>query len=95
MIAEATTRLGKMGVLPVNTQCAPAMRAFVLPQRRAAQDGDTSQLMRDLWHKARIQIAAMVLGEKLLLRISVQAYVGVDDIAFLGDALTQHGWPGY
>ncbi len=94
VIAEATAHLAQIGVLPVNPHSAPAMRAFLLPQGRTAQAEDAAQLMRDLWRAARIQVAAMVLGEKLLLRVSAQAYVDADDLAALANALAQHGWPG-
>ena len=66
MIAEATAQLACSGLQPVNAHSAPAMRAFLLPQGRAAQAEDAAQLMRDLWRAARIQVAAMVLDKKLL-----------------------------
>jgi len=94
VIATATASLAEMGIGPVARTSAPAMRAFVVPQRRAAEADDAAQLMRTLWSQARVQVAAMVLEGKLLLRISAQAYVDAADIAALVGALTTHGWPG-
>lgn len=94
VMAAATATLAALGILPVTTNPAPAMCSFILPQRRPAQPGDETQLMQTLWHDERIQVAAMVLEDRLLLRLSAQAYVGTQDIAQLAEALSRVGWPG-
>lgn len=90
--SEAMSTLGAMPTGPLE-MCA-AMRTFVLPQSRPAQPDDRILLMQELWDRDRIQIAANVLDEKLLLRVSAQAYVEPDDIRRLIAALDRNGWPG-
>jgi isopenicillin-N epimerase len=75
-------------------EMSAAMRAFILPQRRAAEPDDAFALRADLWDSERIQIRAGVLSGSLLLRVSAQAYVGEEDFARLADALARSGWPG-
>ncbi len=70
-----------------------AMRAYILPQRRAAEPGDAAQLMSALWDKHRIQVASNAFQGKLLLRLSAQIYLERDDFARGVDALRE-GWPG-
>lgn len=94
MIATVTASLAEMGIVPVARTSAPAMRAFMVPQRRPAEADDAAQLMRTLWSQARVQVGVMALEGRLLLRISAQAYVDATDIATLREALTTHGWPG-
>ncbi len=50
--------------------------------------------MKALWDEAKIQIAANVTHGRLLLRLSLQAYVDLQDIAALAAALDRLGWPG-
>ena len=94
VIAHTTTALAKVGIAPVGGVRAPAMCAFVLPQQRPAVADDAAQVMHSLWREARVQIAASVLDEKLLLRVSAQAYVDAADITQLCDGLARLGWPG-
>ena len=72
--------------------CA-AMRTFLLPQRRAAKNDDAETLTRALWDQERIQARPLVLGDKLMMRVSAQAYVDEDDLKRLTGALARLGWP--
>jgi isopenicillin-N epimerase len=95
ILEAATTALGSLGARPVGpiAMCA-AMRAFVLPQRRAATREDGLALMQDLWRQHRVQAMATTFGEALLLRVSSQAYVGESDVRRLAHALSRGGWAG-
>ena len=97
------TRLSRAGIEPLSrigaTPIAPdsmfaAMRAYHLPQRRPVVPDDAQQLINGFWDKNRIQIAASAYQGKLLLRVSAQIYVDIDDIAHLADTLERDGWPG-
>ena len=95
LIAACSTQIEALGANPAGPigMCA-AMRSFVLPQHRPAQPDDRITLMQDLWDRERIQVAANVLEEKLLLRVSAQVYVDEDDMLRLASALHRIGWPG-
>jgi selenocysteine lyase/cysteine desulfurase len=70
------------------------MRTFVLPQLRAAEPNDAVIFRDSLWRDEKIQIAASTLLDRLLLRISAQAYVDASDIERFVDVLERRGWPG-
>jgi isopenicillin-N epimerase len=95
LIDAASALLEPLGALPVADRglCA-SMRSFQLPQQRAATREDAQSLMRGLWDRHRIQAMSVVLGERLLLRVSAQAYVEEADLERLAAALGEHGWPG-
>jgi isopenicillin-N epimerase len=95
LVDAATALLEPLGAVPVADRalCA-AMRSFQLPQKRAATRDDAQSLMRGLWDRHRIQAMSVALGERLLLRVSAQAYVGEEDLEALAQALTEDGWPG-
>jgi isopenicillin-N epimerase len=95
LIDAATALLEPLGAVPVADRalCA-AMRSFQLPQKRAATRDDAQSLRRGLWDRHRIQAMSVALGERLLLRVSAQAYVGEEDLQALARALTEDGWPG-
>ena len=88
--------LAPLGITPVAERgmCA-AMRTFLLPQRRAAKTEDAATLDRALWDQERIQARPLVHGDKLMMRVSTQAYVDEDDLKRLADALARLGWPGW
>ena len=90
--SESMASVGGREVGPID-MCS-AMRSFVLPQRRPATADDAADLMRALWDRERIQVAAMKFGDELLLRISAQVYVDDDDMRRLSEALVRRGWPG-
>lgn len=95
IIEEGSTMLERIGLEPVAPLIHSAfMRSFILPQREAARPEDAAALKRQLWEDARIQVYARVHDDKLLLRISAQAYVELDDIAALAHELERRGWPG-
>ena len=95
LVRAGSGLLAGIGAQPVAPlEMSVAMRAFILPQRRAAEPDDALALRRDLWDDERIQIRAGVLSGSLLLRVSAQAYVAEDDFARLADALARSGWPG-
>ena len=64
-----------------------AMRAYILPQRRAVDHADVVQLMRDLWDKHRIQVAANAFQNKFILRLSPQIYAERADFEHLVQVL--------
>jgi isopenicillin-N epimerase len=92
LASEAMDALGADPVAPL--ELCGSMRSFVLPVSRAITREDAHGLMRELWTQERIQVAAMALGGRLLLRVSAQAYVDEEDVRALGDALVRVGWPG-
>lgn len=95
ILEAASERLGALGARPfAPLDLCAAMRSFVLPQSRAAERADAIELPRTLWDRHRVQAMAVKLGERLLLRVSSQAYVDVEDVDRLGAALEQTGWPG-
>jgi isopenicillin-N epimerase len=93
LITDAAARLSQLGATPV-TPHAPALAAWTLPQTRLADAADGLALMKSLWTEARIQVAANVTHGRLLLRLSLQAYNGPEDISDLVSALDRLGWPG-
>lgn len=93
LIAAANAALANFGATLV-TPHAPALAAWALPQSRIAEPSDGLSLMRTLWQQAGIQIAANATHGRLLLRLSLQAYNGADDIAALAHDLDRLGWPG-
>jgi isopenicillin-N epimerase len=95
LIRLASEKLAALGAVPVcELDMCANMRSFVLPQRRAAKADDALKLRDALWDEERIQIAAGVFSDRLLLRVSAQAYVDGEDIVRLGEALARRGWPG-
>jgi len=87
--------LGRIGATPIAPDAMfAAMRAYHLPQRRAVLAEDAQDLINGFWDRHRIQIAASAYQEKLLLRVSAQAYVEPADIVHLADTLEREGWPG-
>jgi len=97
------TGLSRAGIEPLSrigaTPIAPdsmfaAMRAYHLPQRRPVVPDDAQQLINGFWDAHRIQIAASAYQGKLLLRLSAQIYVGLEDFEHLTDVLDRAGWPG-
>jgi isopenicillin-N epimerase len=97
------TGLSRAGIEPLSrigaTPIAPdsmfaAMRAFHLPQRRPVVPDDAQQLINGFWDTHRIQVAASAYQGKLLLRLSAQIYVDLEDYARLTDVLDRVGWPG-
>lgn len=71
-----------------------AMRAYILPQTRAAEPDDPVHFVTTMWDKNRIQIASSAFQGKLLLRLSAQIYVERADYERLATVLSQEGWPG-
>jgi len=86
------TSFGATPVAP--DSMSAAMRAYILPQRRATEPGDGLDLMSSLWERHRIQVAASVFQQKLLIRLSAQIYLGEDDFKRIADVLARDGWPG-
>ena len=84
--------IGARAVGPTD-MCA-AMRAFVLPTAREVTLADSTEVMKSLWEKDRIQVMSTVFGAELLLRVSAQVYVDEGDLHRLTDALDRRGWPG-
>lgn len=89
---ELMSRIGADPIGPMD-MCG-AMRTFVLPQAREAEESDGTALTESLWHEERIQSRAMAGFGRLLLRISAQAYVDDADLLRLASALERRGWPG-
>lgn len=85
-------RLGAEPIAPASMFAA--LRAWHLPQRRAVTPEDAQDLINGFWDRHRIQVAASAFKGRLLLRLSAQAYVGLEDYAHLADVLERHGWPG-
>ena len=94
VLKAASAQLLALGALPVceMENCA-AMRSFWLPQRRKDAH-DAVNLRNDLWRDERIQVGSSILNDQLMVRISAQAYVDVEDVIRLGAALSRRGWPG-
>lgn len=91
----ATERLAALGAVPVAPiELCAAMRSFVLPTRRAAVQADGAEAMRQWWDRRRVQAMATRFGDRLLVRVSSQAYVDDSDIDRLAEALAAEGWPG-
>ena len=85
-------RLGLQPIAP-DTMFA-AMHAYHLPQRRAVAPEDALEIIDGFWDRHRIQVAASAYLGRLVLRLSAQAYVGIEDYAQLADVLEREGWPG-
>jgi isopenicillin-N epimerase len=95
LIDRATALMRALGAEPVGSEeLACSMRSFVLPQSRPATTDDAMALATRLWQRDRIQSMAVAFGDKLLLRVSAQAYVDEHDLQQLADALERDGWPG-
>ncbi len=92
MGTEIARPLGAEPVAP-DTMFA-AMRAYILPQRRAADPDDALQLMKTMWEAHRVQIASSVYQGKLLMRLSPQIYVERADFERGVALIERHGWPG-
>jgi isopenicillin-N epimerase len=97
------TGLSRAGIEPLSrigaTPIAPdsmfaAMRAYHLPQRRPVVPDDAQQLINGFWDTHRIQVAASAYQGKLLLRLSAQIYVDLEDFEHLTDVLDRVSWPG-
>lgn len=85
----------RLGAVPVAPDAMfAAMRAYVLPQRRAAEGDDALALMNTMWDEHRIWIASSAYQGKLLLRLSAQIYAERADYAHAVDVLDRVGWPG-
>lgn len=94
LIDDTTDRLLGIGALTLGPRAmAVAMRGFVLPQRRFATEADSEWLQKTLWDKHRIQTRVIVWQNRLILRVSAQAYVDHKDIEHLAYALDHEGWP--
>ena len=85
-------RLGLQPIAP-DTMFA-AMHAYHLPQRRQVTPEDALEIIDGFWDRHRIQVAASAYLGRLVLRLSAQAYVGIEDYAQLADVLEREGWPG-
>lgn len=95
LIERATALMADVGASACGSgDLACSMRSFVLPQSRRATPEDAQQLMTQLWQGHRIQSMAVAFAGKLLLRLSAQAYVAVEDLEALAHALERDGWPG-
>ncbi len=95
LLDVCTDVLTPLGATPVGSRdmCA-AMRAFILPQTRAAQSTDSATVLKTLWEDGRVQASVNILDGKLLLRVSVQIYNDESDLHALARVLDRHGWPG-
>lgn len=87
--------MARLGLAPIapDTMFA-AMHAFHLPQRRPVAPEDALEIIDGFWDRHRIQVAASAYKGRLVLRLSAQAYVGIEDYAQLADVLERHDWPG-
>jgi isopenicillin-N epimerase len=87
--------MARLGLAPIapDTMFA-AMHAFYLPQRRAVAAEDALEIIDGFWDRHRIQVAASAHLGRLVLRLSAQAYVGIEDYEQLADVLERQGWPG-
>ncbi|MFN8946411.1 MAG: aminotransferase class V-fold PLP-dependent enzyme [Alphaproteobacteria bacterium] len=87
--------MARLGLQPIahDTMFA-AMHAYHLPQRRAVAPEDALEIIDGFWDRHRIQVAASAYLGRLVLRLSAQAYVGIEDYAQLADVLEREGWPG-
>jgi len=95
LVSHGSERLARIGAIPVGPDASPAMmRSFILPQRRAATLDDALALRRTLWDRDRIQLYCAAFEQRLLIRVSAQAYIGHEDFDALADTLERSGWPG-
>jgi isopenicillin-N epimerase len=94
LLAACSEGLDAMGARPVApVEMCAAMRAFILPQSRAAAPPDAAELIQGLWRDERIQVWSKEHEGRLLLRVSAQAYVDEDDVRRLAAVLERRGWP--
>jgi isopenicillin-N epimerase len=95
LIEHGTELLAKIGAEPIAPlEMSAAMRAFILPQGRSADENDAQNLKDMLWDDERIQVNANSMMGELLIRICAQAYVDDADLERLAAALQRRGWPG-
>lgn len=92
---EGDEAVGDLGVEPVAADSMfAAMRAYILPQRRAAEADDALQLMNTMWDEHRIWVASSAYQSRLLVRFSAQIYAERADYARAAEVLGRIGWPG-
>lgn len=92
---EGDAIVRELGVEPVASDAMfAAMRAYILPQRRAAEADDAIQLMNTLWDEHRIWVASSAYQGKLLVRFSAQIYAERADYLRTVEVLNRVGWPG-
>lgn len=95
LIEHGTELLAKIGAEPIAPlEMSAAMRAFILPQGRSAEENDAQNLKGMLWDDERIQVNTNSMMGELLIRICAQAYVDDADLERLAAALQRRGWPG-
>jgi isopenicillin-N epimerase len=95
LLEHAARLLAGLGATTVGADdLCGAMRSFALPTQRVATPLDAEALMRSLWQRHRIQAMAVAFAERLLLRVSAQVYVDLEDLDALASALSADGWPG-
>lgn len=95
LIERVSGLLAPLGAEPIAPlEMSAAMRAFILPQRRAVEEKDADSLKAMLWDDERIQVNANSMMGALLIRVCAQAYVDDADLDRLRDALDRRGWPG-
>ena len=95
LVERGTELLVSIGAEPIAPiEMSAAMRAFILPQRRATEEGDGEALKEMLWAEDRIQVNANSMMGALLIRFCAQAYVDNADLERLRLALAERGWPG-
>jgi isopenicillin-N epimerase len=90
--SELLAGIGAEPIAPL--EMSAAMRAFVLPQDRTAEESDAQNLKDMLWDDERIQVNTNSMMGLLLIRICAQAYVDDADLERLSAALQRRGWPG-
>jgi isopenicillin-N epimerase len=95
LIEYGSDLLAKIGAEPIaSLEMSAAMRAFILPQGRAAEENDAQNLKEMLWDDERIQVNTNSMMGVLLIRICAQAYVDDADLERLAAALQRRGWAG-
>ncbi|HEY1728088.1 MAG TPA: aminotransferase class V-fold PLP-dependent enzyme [Candidatus Baltobacteraceae bacterium] len=95
LVERGTQLLQTLGAKPIAPiEMSAAMRAFILPQRRATEEGDGEALKEMLWADERIQVNSNSMMGALLIRFCAQAYVDDADLERLHSALEKRGWPG-
>lgn len=85
----ATKKLAALDIRPIagDELVTGSMRSYEVPLGRAARSDEGQELMTRLWRDHRIQAVGHVFRERLLLRLSMQAYVGPEDLDALVAAL--------
>lgn len=95
LAVEGRKLVERLGARPtVSDDMAASIRAYILPQRRAAEPQDWTTLMQTVWDRERVQIAATVFEGRLLLRLSAQIYNERADFEHAVDVIDKLGWPG-